>query len=49
MQFEVHVDPEVIFIPIVGSLLAAQVAVEDNDITKVHAISAIRTTMKAED
>jgi hypothetical protein len=47
MQFEVHEDPEVTFIPRVGSLIAAQV-IEGNDTTKVPAISAVNITMKEE-
>lgn len=49
MQLEVHAEPEVIFMPRVGSLLAAQVTVEGNDTTKVLATSAVAITMKAED
>jgi hypothetical protein len=49
MQLEVHVDPEVIFIPRVGSLLAAQTPFEDNDPAKVPATRVIIITMKDED
>jgi hypothetical protein len=49
MQFEVQEDPDVIFIPIVGSLLTAQISLEDNDPAKVLATNAVTITMKAED
>jgi hypothetical protein len=48
MQLEVHVEPDVIFIPRVGSP-AAQVTLEANDTTKIPTTSAIRMTMKADD
>jgi hypothetical protein len=47
MQLEVHEDPEVIFIPRVGSLMAAQV-IEGSDTTKVPVISAVNITMREE-